>query len=231
MDNKQLSNSIKLNGETVFFHHLSQDKEKLELYKKAISEGKITNFDQTTLTRLRKLYYAFYSGLIYMYYEPTHFHNIGNKVELLTHVIEDKEYQIVHGNTDSTRNIPFFMYGVEHLDFNSWIEVEEGWKTWVYDLFSMLKMEKDIYYKLENPKINRVVPKSVIMKHPGRGDYTEFHDGFIEILFAQMPIIEKDMQNHPFKEILSPELTRFKKDINYDDLLLRLKEERINITK
>ena len=139
--------SIKLNKETVLNHYISQNKEKLDLYNQAIADGKITDFDQVILTRLRKLYYGIYSGLIYMYFEPTNFNNIGNKAELMTHVLEDKQYQLVHGNIDSTRNIPFFMYGVEHLDYNSWLEVQEGQKVWVYDLFSMLKIEKSVYYK------------------------------------------------------------------------------------
>ena len=39
-----------------------------------------------------------------------------------------------------------------------------------------------------------------------------------------MPTIEKNMENHPFKEILIPELMRFKASIHYDDLLLKAKE-------
>ena len=125
---EDLDGSIQLKEETVFYHHLSQNKEKLELYKKAILEGKITEFDPTVLTRLRKLYYAFYSGLIYIYYIPTDFENIGSKLELLTYALEDKKFQIVHGNTDSTREIPFDQYDSKPLDDNSWIEVEEEQK-------------------------------------------------------------------------------------------------------
>ena len=115
---KELYGSIKLNGESIFVHNLSQDKEKYLKFLNGLKSGKITNFDQTTLTRLRKLYYGFYSAIIYLYYEPTDFSNIGNKLELLTHALEDKKFQIVHGSVDSTRNIVFFMYGVKHLDYN-----------------------------------------------------------------------------------------------------------------
>ena len=219
---KDLYGSIKLNGETVFYHNISQDKVKLELYNQAVAEGKITDFDQTVLTRLRKLYYGLYSGLIYMYYEPTNFNNIGNKAELMTHVLEDKSYQLVHGETDSTRNIPFFMYGVEHLDFNSWIEVQEGQKVWVYDLFSMLKIEKGVYYKLENPNITQVISKSSIMSHPGRDreDYRFYHDGMNFMLIDIFPRMEKNLSTHPFAKILAPEITRYKKDIDFDSIIL-----------
>lgn len=233
MDFKDLYKTIKLDGETVFYHYISQDKDKLDIYKKALSEGKITDFDQTTITRLRKLYYGLYSGLIYMYMEPTTFNNIANKVELLTHVFEDKKYNIVHGNVDSIKNIMFSMYGVEHLDFNSWVEVEEGNKTWVYDTFSMMKIEKEVYYKLENPEIKQVIPKKVIMEHPGRDrdDYTFYHDGFNYVLIGVFEQLEKNMDSHPFKHILAPELTRFKKEINFDDILLEWHKEEMEIKR
>lgn len=226
---KDLYGSIPLEDETVFFHNLSKNKDKLELYKKAVSEGKITDFDQTVLTRLRKLYYVFYSGLIYIYYEPTDFENIAHKLELLTHVLEDRKFQIVHGSTDSTRDISFALYGTKHLDYNSWIEVEEGQKTWVYDLFSLKRMEKNTYYQLEHPDISKIILGEAILNHPSRTqeNYTRFHDGFIEILFSRMPEMEKNMDHHPFREILSPELMRFKADIHYDDLLLKVREEEI----
>lgn len=228
---KELYGEVKLDSETVFFHHLQQDKSKLDLYKKAILEGKITNFDQTTITRLRKLYYGMYSGLIYMYLEPTDFMNIGNKVELLTLVLEDKEFKIIHGNTDSTRDIEFFKYGLNHLDYNSWIEVEEGNKTWVYDPFSLLKIEKSIYYELEHPAIKKVFESKFVLEHPERkiDDYTTFHDGMSFVLFGTLPQVEKNMDSHPFKDILAPEITRFKKDINYDELLLEYEEEKRNL--
>ncbi len=228
---KDLYGSIKLNKETVFHHNISQDKDKLDIYNKAITDGKILEFDPTTLTRLRKLYYAFYSGLIYMFYAPTNFNNIASKLELLTHTMEDKEYQIVHGNTDSTRNIQFFMYGVEHLDFNSWIEVKEGQKVWVYDLFSMLKIEKEIYYKLEHPEIKQVVSKANIMDHPGRerDDFKTYHNGFDYMLIGLIPEMESNMSSHPFADILIPEITRFKKEIDFEKLVLEWSETKRNL--
>lgn len=228
-----LRGSIKLDGETVFHHYISQDKNKLDIYNKAVAEGKITHFDQTTITRLRKLYYGLYSGLIYMYMEPTTFNNIGNKVELLTYVFEDKKYNLVYGDTDSTQNISFFMYGVEHLDSNSWIEVEEGNKTWVYDTFSLMRIEKEVYYKLENPKVNKVVPKRAIMELPGRDreDYTVYYDGFNFMLIGFFGQLDKLMDYHPFKQILAPEITRFKKEINFDDILLEWYQEEAEIKK
>ena len=225
-DYTKLKGSIKLNKETVFHHYISQDKVKLDIYNKAIADGKITDFDPVIITRLRKLYYGLYSGLIYMYFEPTHFNNIGDKVDLMTHVLEDKQYQLVHGETDSIRNIQFFMYGVEHLDYNSWFEVKEGQKVWVYDLFSMLKIEKSVYEKLENPTIIKVVSKDAIMSHPGRDreDYT-FRPDFADFMLIEiLTMMEQAMPSHPFSKILAPEITRYKKDIDFDNIIAETNE-------
>lgn len=226
-DMKKLYGSIKLDSETVFHHYLKQDKDKLQIYNDAVKNGKITNFDQATITKLRKLYWGFYSGLLYLYYEPTTFNNIARKVELMTYALEDKEYKIVHGSTDSTRDIKFFLYGVEHLDYNSWLEVEEGQKTWVYDLFSLLKIEKSVYEELEHPNISKIIPKEAITNHPAYNPYEFkiFHDGFIEMLLYQIPIMEKNMTHHPFKEILAPELVRYKEYIDYEERIVKLQVE------
>lgn len=221
MDNI-IHDSIKLNCETVFHHHLSQNQEKLELYNKAVQEGKITDFDQTVLTRLRKLYFGFYSGLMYMYIETTNNDNIGNKAELMTFVFEDKDYELIHGETDSIREIPFSRYGLKRLECNSWLEVREGQKVWVYDLFSMLKIEKNVYYQLEKPNIKRVVSKNAIMSHPGRDndDYQYYHDGMNFMLIEILPKLEQILPTHPYGNILAPEITKFKKDINFENIIL-----------
>lgn len=211
---------IKLDRETIFHHHLAQDKEKLALYDEAVQKGLISNFDQVIITRLRKLYYGLYSGLIYMYYAPTDFDNIGDKAELLTHAIEDKDYTLVHGLTDSTKDIPFYLYDANHLDCNVWFEIREGQKVWVYDLFSMLKIEKSVYYALEHPQITKSIPKDILMDNQGRfrEDYSIYNDGFNFMLLKLLPEMEKNLEKHPFKELLESEITRFKKDVDYENI-------------
>lgn len=214
---------IILDNETIFHHHLSQNKDKLQLYNKAQQEGKITYFDPTTIRRLRALYYGMYTGLIYMYGYPTDFNSIGNKIELLTYVFEDRDYEIVHASTDSTREIPFFMYHCQqHLDSSSWVEVKEGNKTWVYDPFSLLRIEKSVFYELEHPTITSMVPKKVIVSHPARclDEYKYHHDAMDFMLIKILPEMLKKASNSPFKELLESEITRYKKDINLDQVEL-----------
>lgn len=225
VDIDDLRGSIKLDGETVFFHHISSDMDKLKIYKDGLESGKITFFDQSLLSRLRKMYYGFYSAIIYIFGYPTSFENIGNKVELLVYALEDKDYKIVHGITNSVREIPFFMYGVKHLDCNSWIEVEEGGKSYVYDLFSLMKFEKDIYYKLENPTKTKEYSRSQIIGNNNydSDNFRKYSDGFNFMLVRTIPIMEKELPHHPFKRILEPEISRFKKEIKFDDVVLDYK--------
>lgn len=219
---EKLEGSIKLDGETVFFHHLSQDKEKLKLFRESLMNGKIGNFDQSLISRLRQMYYGYYSAIIYLFGFPTTFDNIGSKVELLAHALEDKDFQIVHGSTDSSRDIPFFMYGVEHLDSDSWIEVREGHKIYVYDPFSLLKFEKDIFYQLEHPNVTGVVSKSTVQGHKmyRESEFRTLTDGFNFVLTKSIPEMERCIPKHPFRDILIPEMCRFKKLVNYEKIVL-----------
>ena len=196
-DFETLKDSIELDGETVFYHHIAQNMEKASIYNQALKEGKISNFDPVILSRLRKLFYAFYSGLIYMYSMPTDLGNIGDKADLFSHVLMDKDYKMVRGKTDSIREIPFFMYkGQQHLDIDIWFEVQEGQKTWVYDLFSMLKIEKGVFEKLEHPEVDKVFTKEKIMSHPAwrDGEYSMYSNAFDFMMIGFFEDMQKNMK-------------------------------------
>lgn len=227
-----LKDSIQLDGETVFYHHLKQDKEKLAIFNQAVKDGKISDFDPFILTRLKKLFYAFFSGLIYMYNEPTNFHNIGDKADLMTFVFTDREYSLVKGYTDSIRAIPFFMYeGIEHLDIDIWFLVKEGHREWVYDLFSMLKIEKSIFDKLEHPEIIQVYSKNSIENHPGydKSSYQMYSSFFDFMMISFFEKMEKKMDKHPFKHILGPEVSRYKQYIDLEGIALEWAKEKQTI--
>lgn len=207
-----------IKNKTIFLQNIEKNQELYDIYQKALLENKIISFDQTIINRLRHLYYGLFSGLIYIYYPPSDNNHLGNKVELLTHTLDDREYNVVQGKTNSTS---------KYLDSNCWIEVEEGHEIWVYDLFSLLKVEKDIYYKLENPQITKKIPKTIIINHPSRqeDDYTKFHDGFDIILTDIIPTMEDIAKTHPYSDLLVPEITRYKGVIRYDDIKLKYLRE------
>lgn len=198
-----------------FFKHLSKDKEKLKIFKEGLKQGKIAPFDQVTLSRLRRLYYSCFSALIYLYGDETNSKTIGSKVELLTFAFENDEYIIVHAKTDSTREITFLKQN--DLNHNSYLEVKRGNKIYVYDTFSMLMFDKDIYEKLEHPETLSISTKEKIQSFPNRSTdrncYNSPHDIWLAVIM--LPQIENALKTNPYQEILSKEILRYKEEINY----------------
>ncbi len=215
--------------DNLFYKNLSKDKEKLKIFKEGLKKEIIRPFDISTLSKLRRLYYSCYSALIYLYGEETNFETIGNKVELLSFVFENDSYQIVHAETDSTRDIPFHQYAHKHLDFNSYYEVQKGNKTLIYDTFSMLMFDKEIYEQLEHPKIIRTVSKQKIQSHPmriiDRETYNNPHDFWLSIPI--LTHLERNLENNPYKAILKKELERYKVEINYEELILKKRRKEL----
>lgn len=216
---------------TTFYQHLVKDREKKELFEHNFQRGHIEEFPSSIMTRLRRSYFGYTTGLLYLYGEDTTFATIGNKVQLLCNALVNDDYKIVHGDTDSTRQINFNSYHQEHLDYNSWIEVKRGNKTFVYDLFSLLKYDKDLYYQLEHPEIRRIIPKSLIESHPSHeeDDFSRISGEFM--LVGYIPMMEKKLKSSPYQDILKPELTRLRQIAGYDDIVLEWNNEKRQIKK
>ncbi len=212
--------------DTLFYLNLKKNPQKIEIFQNAFEQGLIQFFDPDVLTKLRKMYYGCYSGLLYLYTMPTDSSSIGSKLEILSHVFSDLNYVIVHGHTDSTREICFSDYNSSPLDYNSWIEVASGLKIWVYDVFSMLKFERDTYYQLENPFITKKVPFAVIRSFPEYydTDFSHLRDPFI--LISLMRDIECNVKLSPYRSFLEAELEKFKIVNHYQDILLQWEKEK-----
>lgn len=211
-------------NETIFIKNLKKDNKRLEIFNKAYKMGLIQPFDQEVLTKLRRLYYSCIPGILYLFGEPTDFETISNKARLLTYVFENEEYDLVHADIDSIKNIKFFEYNHKHLDYNSYLEVKKGNKVWIYDTFSMLKFDKGIYDELEHPSIRKRVPKMYIVSHPGReeDDFYSFKDEFL--LAGIIRKYELELKKNPFKNMLKQELSRFKQEVKYDEIILKCQQ-------
>lgn len=211
IDYKKLYGVSKVKGETTFISYI---KKKDDLYQKLMYGFKnnlVKSFDQEIISELRKCYYEVFSGLIYIFSTDTTFSNIDNKAELLTWIFKDKNIKLVKGSTNSTRNILFYEYGQGHLDYNLWIEVEEGNKTWVYDLFSLLKMEKEFYYELEDPMIEKIYLKDVLDLNK---DFSSFSNQYDNLLCDMIDKLKESLEDSPYNELLIPEIIRYEDNIS-----------------
>lgn len=213
--------------ETLFVQLINKDPVKKNIYLKALQDNKIRHFDPNTMSKLKRMFFGYLSGIIYMYYTPTTETSIGNKVEMLSVILKDKEMSIVHGDTDSARIINSIeSESREQIKFNSWIEVVEGNKTWVYDPFSMMMIDKDVYYELEHPTIKQIIPKNDVnyILSQSSDKFDKFNDAFGFMLYSFIEKADRNFYDHPFSDILVPELSRFKQAIHYDDCVLEWKD-------
>lgn len=224
-------------SETVFIQELKKDRKRYIEFLNAKKLYLVTEFDEEIKSRLRKIYWGgFFQALIYMYYLPTDFENIINKVELLSQAFKDEEYNVVHASTNSVRTTPFFQYKVQHLDYNSYIEIKRGNNTWVYDLYSMLKFDKGVYETLEEPRshtndsgdlslLEIISHKKIeeLNRLVGEEDYSfrceEIYVKTMEKILELLPL------NHPYREQILKEIELDKKVNNFDELKRRVEFE------
>lgn len=229
-------------SESIFIQELKQDKTRYDKFLKAKELYLITEFDEEIKSRLRKIYWGgFFQALLYLYYMPTDFETIGNKVELLTASLEGEEFQIVHALTNSSRNTPFYKYDHKHLDFNSFIEVKRGRNIWVYDLYSMLKFDKSVYYSLESPQnhLNDATELSLLkvtssekLKQVKKmlAEEIDYSLHLKEIYLKTMEKIPEMLtKDHPFYDFILKEIELQKQVNNFDEMkreIKALEEER-----
>ena len=98
-------------------------------------------------------------------------------------------------------------------------------KTWIVDTSTGLIYDKDFYFELEKPKVNRIFRKSVIMKDPEvMSAIVNNFDEYKYILPATLPLIEEAIKrsNHIgttlYREKVLSEIEKFKQSINYDEI-------------
>lgn len=209
----------------LFYENIKKDPEKRKVFEDAREIGLIQPFDPEVLTRLRRTYYGGLSGLLYLYAFSTTSETIGTKIEILSYVFEEQEYTILHGDTDSTKMMSNCRMS-EKLDYNSWIEVQKKRKIWVYDTFSMRKIEKGIYYRLERPKVHREIPRRVIQSISTRDEnnlsLSELDDSLLFLPIVSQ--IENSLEKNPYYKFLKPELERYKEIVKYKEKVLEWKQ-------
>lgn len=130
--------------------------------------------------------------------------------------------RVVHADIETLR----ITCGEKYAE-HAFVETEEfgGDKTWVIDTSMGLIYDKDFYYKMEKPKINRVFTKEQCMRHP---DIIENLAGDFEkdkhSLTLTLPLIEAAIRNSNhigtvmYREKVLKELELFRKAIDFDGI-------------
>ena len=150
-----------------------------------------------------------------------------DRAELMQLAFDD--CQIVHADIESLR----ITCGEEFAE-HAFVETPEfgGGKTWVVDTSIGLIYDKDFYYKIEKPKVNRVISKEQVMQ--SRSIQSIIASNFEEDKYSltlTMPNIERvvEQSNHigtyMYKDKVRKEIELFKKAIGYDAMVAEVESD------
>lgn len=137
--------------------------------------------------------------------------------------------EIIHADIESLR----IFAGEEYAEHSFIVTKEFGKnKEWVVDTSTGLIYDKDYYYRLEKPKINKIITKQECMDFIG---VKEIIAGNFEndkyALPIYLPFIEGCIENSNYlgtilyKEKILAELEKFKQAINYDNIKAEVDED------
>lgn len=107
-------------------------------------------------------------------------------------------------------------------------EQKKDGTVWVYDTTIGFVCEKNLYYKMENPKITKINDKQSVLNY---FEYQDIKNADIEkdkyILPITMPNIEMiaSVDDGMYKDILIYEIELFKEKIRYDDIVREVEED------
>ncbi len=147
-----------------------------------------------------------------------------DRAELMSLAFDD--CQIIHANIESLR-----ITDGKKLSEHAFVETSEfgSGKTWVVDTSIGLIFDKKYYYKLEKPKINRIIKKEEIMKSYSIKQIlaSNFNEDKYSLPIT-LPLIENAIErsNHigtkMYKDKVIEELKIFKQAIGYNEIVAEI---------
>lgn len=210
----------------IYFDAMKKDPTKAKMLDDGIKHRLVQHFDNGLLIKLRHIYFAGIPGSIFIFTSSSVSFNIGDKAQLMSHALEDEDFILVHGKVNSIANYRS-NNEVQELKSNTWFEVNRDGRVWIYDMFSLMKFDKDLYYKLEDPVIERTITREELQSDPEhRWDRQKFRQILDPLTLPMLiPNMERAFKYSPYREYLKAEMTRFKKEIDYDKVTEEFDED------
>ena len=158
-------------------------------------------------------------------------------VLLTTGFDKDDSFRVIRGNVASLALNPLYidkkktdsMYA-EHCV----VERIENGIAWIYDTSACVKIERDLYYKMQKFDIRHISSKEETINY---FEYRYIKNADIEkdkyVLPITMPLVEEIVYNSQsfYKERVIKILEDFKKEIHYDDIINQINEDMKNKRK
>lgn len=213
-------------------------KEEKMLFLYGIKNGLIHFFEKNLIENLRHVYYGGVPASIILLSRVLCGGYCYDRSLLITLGFdEDDDFKLVNGTIDGIKLSPYYIDnnsrnfdGTPNIHYGNHSFAERKTKdgrVFVYDTTIGLVIEKNLYYKIENPKINKINDKKAIF------DFFEYQDikhSNLEndkyILPLILPKIESTIEEEYLcKELLKEEIERLKKEIEYDGICKEIEED------
>ncbi len=196
------------------------------LFNYGVKHGLIKAYDDKLIESLRHVYYGGISASILLLHEGLSNGNCYDRRSLITLGFSDDDFQVVDADIDSLRLNPKYIDEYKESDegFINHCFAERTLKdgtTWVYDTSIGLVFAKDLYYKLENPKIIKINNKRATLEFLSYelGHNVDLNNDKYALPMI-LPYIEKRLEpTQPFYlEQLKQEIELLKKEVHYDQV-------------
>ena len=189
------------------------------------ANGLINKYDEKLMKELRHIYYGGLPASILLLHEGLCNGKCYDRVPLLTLALSEYDYQVVYADIDSIKlNPKYLSTKKENPSYAEHCFVEatdEDGITWVFDTSSGLIYEKNLYYKIEKPKIRHINSKERTI------EFTKeviLEQSNIEqdkyMLPLMIPCIEKSLVaiQPIYQDMLVKELEILKREMHYEEL-------------
>lgn len=203
--------------------------------KEGLKQGLIHAYDDVLIEKLRHIYCGGIPATILLLHGKLSNGHCYDRGRLVTLGFEEDDFKVITADIDSLKLNPIYIdeyrkgktceYFANHLFAER--TLKDG-TTWVYDTSVGLVFEKNLYYKLENPKVINTDDKASTLKYL----YYDFmRDSHIEIDKYALPLILPNIENsllptQPFYlEQLKKEIEILKQEINYDNVCQEVTED------
>ncbi len=204
------------------------------LYNYGVRHGLIFAYDKKLIENLRHIYYGGIPASILLLYRGLSKGYCTDRGTLVTLGFGDDDFQVVDADVDSLRLNPQYIdeykngNGNDHFANHCFAErkLKDG-TTLVYDTSAGLVFEKNLYYKLENPKITKVNNRESTLRFL----YYDFlKDSDIERDKYALPLILPNIESRlvptqPFYLAqLQQEIEILKREVDYDGVCKEIHE-------
>lgn len=218
-----------------------EEQEKWKEYKRrrdtlieyGFKNGLVKEYDDETLKNLRSVSIGGVPGDIYIMSYTTTSGNCRKCARLATFAFPEDDFEIIDAIVDGVNLAPFNIEEFRGQDIEYGLHTfalrkNKNGLSWVYDTTHGLIIEKNLYFKIENPEVRRIITKEEFQDSE---EYYEIKDADFEtekyLLPLSLPTIEEDASSleHRYDRILLERIKELKEEIDYDEISKSFMEE------